>query len=61
MCNRCHELEKELKGKLLSDKDFFHSLLYDAGIMEVLLIFRLIGFELAYMSQRIRQCLRTLV
>jgi len=33
MCDRCQELEEELKGKVLSDKDFFHSLLYDAGII----------------------------
>lgn len=33
MCDRCQELEKELQGKALLDKDFFHSLLFDAGII----------------------------
>ncbi|MDY9922783.1 hypothetical protein [Methanobacterium sp.] len=33
MCKRCQELEKELKGNALVKTDFFHSLLYDAGII----------------------------
>lgn len=33
MCDSCQELEKELKGKAVLDKDFYHSLLFDAGVI----------------------------
>lgn len=34
MCDHCQELEKELQGKALLNKEFFHSLLYDAGLIK---------------------------
>ncbi len=33
MCERCENLKEEVKGKAVLDVDFYHSLLYDAGIL----------------------------
>lgn len=34
MCDHCQALEKELQGKAVLDMDFYHSLLYDAGLLK---------------------------
>ncbi|WP_321421624.1 hypothetical protein [uncultured Methanobacterium sp.] len=34
MCDRCQELKKKLKGNVLVKTDFFHSLLFDAGLIK---------------------------